>query len=168
MMIPSSPRHVRLSDRTIVEALRSLPPSHGVEDLLFLDAQTLGAPVAARTALVYDPAPLLLEQMQAELSAAEWAQHVPAEASHRVGALAGGALVALASVGAPHERLAQIHLVVAPPSRRRGLGHLVLDTIVRRIVAQGLIPFVNVGADLRARRLALRVGFVGLDLKIVA
>lgn len=113
-------------------------------------------------ALVYDPRPMALDMLRHDVSAADWSKggaDIPSR--HRVGALAGGVLVALASVDMPSEHIARVRVVVAPGQRRRGVGRLVLDTLAANVVKQGLIPYARLAeGDAAGHALAASVGFV--------
>ncbi len=113
-------------------------------------------------ALVYDPRPMALDMLRHDVSAADWSKGgADLPSPHRVGALAGGVLVALASVEAASEHIARIRVVVATGQRRRGLGRLVLDTLASNIVKRGLIPYGRLAqGDAAGHALAAGVGFV--------
>ncbi len=112
--------------------------------------------------LVYDPRADVLDMLRHDVSAWEWSEGGGnSESPHRVGALQGGVLVALASVDAPSGRLARVRVLVSPRHRRMGYGRAVLHALVRHVLSQGFIPFVRVAVgDLAARALATTVGFV--------
>lgn len=113
-------------------------------------------------ALVYDPKPTVLDMLRNDVSREDWAKGGgDLESPHRVGALAGGALVALASVETPLHHTARVRVVVARGQRRRGLGRLVLSTLATNVLRQGLIPHARLAhGDAGARALAASVGFV--------
>lgn len=127
------------------------------------DGETLGRTRPhVPAALVYDPGQMALDMLRHDVSAADWSKgggDLPSQ--HRVGALAGGVLVALASAEAASGHIARIRVVVATGQRRRGLGRLVLDTLAGNIVKRGLIPFARLAqGDDAAQALATNVGFV--------
>ncbi len=140
-----------------------------------LDFDTLRAMMhPARAAIVYDPRPDVMDMLRHEVSAAEWEKGGGLLASpHRVGALAGGVLVALASVSTADGHLARVRVVVAPSFRRRGLGRLVLQKLVQHVLAEGLLPIARMAAiDRPALTLADATGFVhfarALTMRITA
>ena len=112
--------------------------------------------------LVYDPRRDVLDMLRHDVSADEWNQGGGnLDSPHRVGALQGGVLVALATVDAPQGRLARIRVLVSPRHRRMGYGRVVLHALVRHVLSQGFIPVVRLAVgDLAARALASAVGFV--------
>lgn len=127
------------------------------------DALTLDDPRPhARAMLVYDPSPVAMSMLRHDVSADEWSRgggDMPA--MHRVGALAGGVLVALASIEEPRDHIARARVVVSPGQRRRGLGRLALATLASNVVKRGLIPYAHIAHDADAERaLARSVGFV--------
>ena len=128
----------------------------------------------ARAAMVFDPRLDVMDMLRHEVSAAEWEKGGGLLLSpHRVGALAGGVLVALATVSAADGHLARIHVIVAPNFRRRGLGRLVLQALAKHVLSEGLLPFARIGAnDVAARALAGATGFVAfaraLTIRITA
>ncbi len=131
--------------------------------LVAADGATLGRTKPhVPAALVYDPRPMALDMLRHDVSAVDWAKGgADMPSKHRVGALAGGVLVALASVDMPTEHIARVRVVVAPGQRRRGLGRLVLDTLAANIVKQGLIPYARLAeGDVAGSALAASVGFV--------
>ncbi len=130
--------------------------------LALLDEETLSAWPQGVGAFVYDPMPAVLDMLRHEVAPLEWQHGGGAhESPHRVGILAGGVLVALASVARPVGKLARIRVVVAPTHRRRGLGRLVLHTLARHVLDQGLLPYCRLALnDIAARALATAVGFV--------
>lgn len=131
--------------------------------LLVADAGTIDTtrrfPPAA---LVYDPRETVLDMLRNDVSREDWVKGGGDITSpHRVGALAGGALVALASVETPLHHTARLRVVVARGQRRRGLGRLVLSTLATNVVRQGLIPHVRLAhVDAAAHGLSASVGFV--------
>ena len=138
------------------------------------DGETLGRTKPhVPAALVYDPRPMALDMLRHDVSAADWSKgggDLPSQ--HRVGALAGGVLVALASAGAAREHIARIRVVVAPGQRRRGLGRLVLDTLAANIVKRGVIPYGRLAqGDVASHALSQCVGFVpfarALTLRVI-
>lgn len=130
--------------------------------LVVVDNQTLTGEPRVPASLVYDPRAAVLDMLRHEVTPQDWHQGGGGlESPHRVGALAGGVLVALASVTRPVGHMARIRVVVAPTHRRRGFGRLVLRALARHVIDQGLIPFCRLAAnDVAARALATAVGFV--------
>ncbi|WP_310570831.1 GNAT family N-acetyltransferase [Gemmatimonas sp.] len=112
--------------------------------------------------LVYDPRRDVLDMLRHDVSPSEWNEGGGnVDSPHRVGALQGGVLVALATVDAPEGRLARVRVLVSPQHRRMGYGRAVLHALVRHVLKQGLIPVVRLAVgDLAARALASTVGFV--------
>jgi predicted GNAT family acetyltransferase len=147
-----------------VIALRSarLTVSDDPAAVQLLDERTIAPSPAVAGALVYDPRRDVLDMLRHDVSPWEWQQAGGATASlHRVGAMQGGVLVALASVDAPQGRLARVRVLVAPRHRRMGYGGAVLHTLAQHVLAQGFIPSVRLAVgDLAARTLAGAVGFV--------
>lgn len=137
-----------------------------------VDDQTVADEPASDAVLVYEPAADALDQLRVECTLQEWQTHVATDqANQRVGALRGGMLVALATAEAAEGRLSRIRVLVSPHFRGEGLGALVMHTLVRQILRQGLLPYVRLAAnDLQARALATTVGFVafarGLTLQV--
>lgn len=127
------------------------------------DAVTLADPRPhTRAMLVYDPSPATMSMLRHDVSAEEWSRGgCDMPALHRVGVLAGGVLVALASIEEPRDHIARARVVVAPGQRRRGLGRLALATAASNVVKRGLIPYAHIAQDADAERgLARSVGFV--------
>ncbi len=128
----------------------------------------------ARAVIVYDPRPDLLDSLRNEVSAVEWEKGGGLLRSpHRVGALAGSVLVALATVSTADGHVGRIRVVVAPKFRRRGFGRLVLQALAKNVLAEGLLPSARIGPnDSAARALAGATGFVlfarALTLRITA
>ena len=127
-----------------------------------LDECTLAPSPTIAGVLVYDPRRAVLDMLRHDVSAWEWNEGGGNIVSpHRVGALQGGVLVALATVDAPQGRLARVRVLVAPRHRRMGYGRVVLHTLVRHVLSQGFIPLVRLAVgDLASRALANTVGFV--------
>lgn len=127
-----------------------------------LDECTIAPSPRVAGMLVYDPRRDVLDMLRSDVSAQEWSEGGGNIVSlHRVGALQGGVLVALATVDAPQGRLARVRVLVSPRHRGMGYGRAVLHALVRHVLSQGLIPFVRVAVgDLAARTLAGTVGFV--------
>lgn len=127
------------------------------------DAGTVSASRASSAMLVFEPGRAALDELKYDVSRSDWDDHgCDSSATHRVGALHGGMLVALASVEQPHGQLARIRVLVSPTFRRSGLGRLVLRTLAQRVLAQGLFPYVRITTtDLAARALSSTVGFAG-------
>jgi len=142
--------------------------------LTMADNRTLQVSVPPRAALVYDPRAAVLDDLRSEVTPFEWhAGGGDLEGVRRVGALAGGALVALATVEQPMGRLARMRVIVSPSSRRRGFGRVVLDQLARRVLGEGFLPYGRLAAgDPAAHALATGVGFVdfarSLTLRAVA
>lgn len=128
-----------------------------------LDECTLAPSPKVAVMLVYDPRRDVRDMLRHDVSPQEWHDGGGNfDSPHRVGALQGGVLVAMASVDAPQGRLARVRVVVSPSVRRRGYGRAVLHALVRHVLSQGFIPFVRLAVgDLAARALASTVGFVG-------
>lgn len=152
-----------------------------VEDdpmLSFVDRRTLRQPAMPTLMLVYDPQRQVVDDLRGQLQPTEWQEGRGAADDaepglKRVGALAGGTLVGLASVEAPMGRMARIRVVVSPAFRRRGIGRLVLFELCRRVINAGLLPYARIAsANLAANTLAAEVGFVSfacaLTLRVVA
>jgi GNAT superfamily N-acetyltransferase len=158
----------RLAERTVVDALRALPRATDRPpslELLIADEQTAAAPPRPVAALVYSPSVMLLEQLRHDVSPEEWARHVDLDAALSVGAVVGGVLTALASAEVPNDRLARVHVLVAPCCRGRGYGQLVLTTLVHRVLELGLLPYATVDErDDAVQQLAATAGFVELPL----
>ncbi len=127
-----------------------------------LDESTLAPSPRVAGMLVYDPRRDVLDMLRHDVSPCEWHQGGGnIDSPHRVGALQGGALVALATVDAPRGRLARVRVLVSPRHRRMGYGRVVLHAMVRHVLSQGFIPFVRLEfGDLASRALAATVGFV--------
>jgi len=130
--------------------------------LAAVDDQTLTVEPRVPASLVYDPPPAVLDMLRHEVTPHDWSQGGAAgESVHRVGAMSGGVLVALASVMRPIGHMARIRVVVAPTHRRRGFGRLVLRALSRHVIDQGLLPFCRLAVnDIAARALSNAVGFV--------
>ena len=130
--------------------------------LAVADHQTLTVEPRVAASLVYDPRPAVMDMLRHEVSPQDWQDGGGAhESPHRVGAMSGGVLVAVASVTRPVGHMARIRVVVAPTHRRRGFGRLVLRALARHVIDQGMIPFCRLaGNDIAARALASAVGFV--------
>lgn len=131
--------------------------------MLVADNATLSTQVKpASVALAYDPPRTVCDMLQNDVSAHDWSTGggtLPA--AHRVGALAGGALVGMASMAEPEGRLAQIRVVVARSHRRRGVGRVVLHTLAQNALGRGLLPYCRLDDDdLAACSLIADVGFV--------
>ena len=112
--------------------------------------------------LVYDPRRDVLDMLRHDVSPWDWNEGGGnIDSPHRVGALQGGVLVALATVDAPQGRLARVRVLESPRHRRMGYGRAVLHALVRHVLSQGFIPVVRLAVgDLAARALAGTVGFV--------
>ncbi len=130
--------------------------------LAVVDHQTLTVEPRVLASLVYDPRPAALDMLRHEVTPHDWHKGGgTVESPHRVGAISGGVLVALASVTRPVGQMARIRVVVAPTHRRRGFGRLVLRALARHVIDQGLLPFCRLAVnDVAARALASAVGFV--------
>lgn len=130
--------------------------------LELLDECTIAPSPRVAGMLVYDPRRDVLDMLRNDVSASEWHEGGGnSDSPHRVGALQGGVLVALATVEAPQGRLARVRVIVSPGFRRKGYGRAVLHALVRHVLSQGFIPFVRLAVgDLAARTLASTVGFV--------
>ncbi len=127
-----------------------------------LDECTIAPSPRVAGTLVYDPRRDVLDMLRHDVSAREWNDAGGnVDAPHRVGAMQGGVLVALATVDAPHGRLARVRVLVSPQYRRRGYGRVVLHALVRHVLSQGFTPLARLAVgDLAARALATTVGFV--------
>ena len=127
-----------------------------------LDESTLSPAPKVAGMLVYDPSRFVLDMLRHDVSPDEWNEgggHL--DSPHRVGALQGGVLVALATVEAPEGLLARVRVLVSPRHRRMGYGHAVVHALVRHVLGQGLLPVVRLAVgDHAARALARTVGFV--------
>ncbi len=130
--------------------------------LAVADAGTLMPERAIDASVVYDPNPVVLDMLRHQLTTAEWELGGGANDSpHRIGVLAGGVLVALASVARPVGHLARIRVVVAPGYRRRGYGQMAVRRMAQHVLNQGLLPFCRVAvSDVSAWAMAGAVGFV--------
>lgn len=130
--------------------------------LELLDERTLGPTPRVAGMLLYDPRRDTLDMLRHDVTPEEWAEAGGESPSpHRVGALQGGVLVALASVDMPEGRLARVRVLVSPRHRRMGYGKAVVHTLVEHVLNQGFIPSVRLAVgDLAARTLASTVGFV--------
>ncbi|HYW30679.1 MAG TPA: GNAT family N-acetyltransferase [Gemmatimonas sp.] len=142
--------------------------------LVMADDGTFVTQIARMPAsLVVNPQRSVLDMLRMEVSAQEWTQgggDLPVRQS--VGALAGGVLVALATVEHPVGRMARLRVIVAPKYRKRGFGKLVAHELARRILGQGLLPFCRLAlGDIASRALAGAVGFVtfarSLSMRVV-
>ncbi|QJR36130.1 GNAT family N-acetyltransferase [Gemmatimonas groenlandica] len=127
-----------------------------------LDECTIAPVPRVAGMLVFDPRRDVLDMLRHDVSPLEWNEGGGnLDSPHRVGALQGGVLVALASVDAPQGRLARVRVLVSPQHRRMGYGRAVLHALVRQVLKQGFIPVVRLAmGDLAARALASTVGFV--------
>jgi GNAT superfamily N-acetyltransferase len=130
--------------------------------LALADRRTLRSRPSARAAIVHDPAAAVMDDLRSEVAPIEWRDGGgDAEGTLRVGALAGGVLVALATAERPVGRLARLRVVVSPPFRQRGYGRLVLHALARRVLNEGFLPFGRLAVgNLAAQALAAGVGFV--------
>ncbi len=130
--------------------------------LELLDESTLGPAPRVAGMLLYDPRRDTLDMLRHDVSPSEWIEAGGDSPSpHRVGAMQGGVLVALASVDMPQGRLARVRVLVSPRHRRMGYGKVVLHALVKHVLNQGFIPLVRLAVgDLAARTLARTVGFV--------
>ena len=130
--------------------------------LALLDECTLAPSPRVAGMLVYDPRRDVLDMLRNDVSPRDWNEGGGnSDSPHRVGALQGGVLVALATVEAPQGRLVRVRVLVSPAHRRMGYGRVVLHALVRHVLGQGFIPFVRLAVgDLAARTLAGTVGFV--------
>ncbi len=142
--------------------------------LTVADRRTLRRSPSARAAIVHDPAPAVLDDLRSEVAPLEWRDGGgDTEGTLRVGALAGGVLVALATAERPIGRLARLRVVVSPTFRQRGYGRLVLHALARRVLNEGFLPFGRLAVgNLAAHALAAGVGFVdfarSLTMRVVA
>lgn len=129
-----------------------------------VDDLTLVQPRRVPAALVVDPKPAVLDMLRNVVLPHEWAAGGGnADGVRRIGALAGGTLVALASVESAQGRMARLHVIVAPEYRRRGFGRTVLFELVRMVLRDGSLPYARLAlGDFAARALARTVGFVAL------
>jgi GNAT superfamily N-acetyltransferase len=129
-----------------------------------VDELTLVQPRRVPAALVVDPKPAVLDMLRNVVLPHEWAAGGGnADGVRRIGALAGGTLVALASVESAQGRMARLHVIVAPEYRRRGFGRTVLFELVRMVLRDGSLPYARLAlGDFAARALARTVGFVAL------
>jgi GNAT superfamily N-acetyltransferase len=127
-----------------------------------LDESTLSPAPNVAGMLVYDPSRFVLDMLRHDVSPDAWNEGGGRlDSPHRVGALQGGVLVALATVEAPDGLLARVRVLVSPRHRRMGYGHAVVHTLVRHVLSQGLLPVVRLAVgDHAARALASTVGFV--------
>ena len=140
-----------------------------------LDYNTFRAAInPARAVIAYDPRPDVMDMLRHKVSAVDWEKGGGLFVSpHRVGALAGGVLVALASVSTADGHLARVRVVVAPNFRRRGLGGLVLQKLAKHVLVEGLLPVARIATtDIAAQTLADATGFVhfarALTMRITA
>lgn len=142
--------------------------------LTLLDQQTLRAQASRFASLVYEPREAILDDLRAEVAPLDWREGGgDFDSPRRVGALAGGSLVALATMESPIGRLARLRVVVAPTFRRRGFGRLVLHELSRRVLGEGHLPHARLSVgNLGAHALASAVGFVefarSLTMRMVA
>ncbi len=127
-----------------------------------LDESTLAPSPRVTGMLVYDPRRDVLDMLRHDVTSRDWNDGGGnVESPHRVGALQGGVLVALATVDAPRGRLARVRVLVSPKHRRMGYGRVVLHALARHVLNQGFTPFARLAVgDLAARALATTVGFV--------
>ena len=127
-----------------------------------LDEPTLSPAPKVAGMLVYDPSRFVLDMLRHDVSPDAWNEGGGRlDSPHRVGALQGGVLVALATVEAPEGLLARVRVLVSPRHRRMGYGHAVVHALVRHVLSQGLLPVVRLAVrDHAARALARTVGFV--------
>ena len=127
-----------------------------------LDESTLSPAPKVAGMLVYDPSRFVLDMLRHDVSPDAWNEGGGGlDSPHRVGALQGGVLVALATVEAPEGLLARVRVLVSPRHRRMGYGHAVVHALVRHVLSQGLLPVVRLAVgDHAARALARTVGFV--------
>jgi GNAT superfamily N-acetyltransferase len=130
--------------------------------LTLADRRTLRSGPSASAAIVHDPAAAVLDDLRSEVAPIEWRDGGgDTEGTLRVGALAGGVLVALATAEQPVGRLARLRVVVSPTFRQRGYGRLVLHALARRVLNDGFLPFGRLAfGNLAAHALAAGVGFV--------
>lgn len=139
-----------------------------------LDDGTLVQRRAVAAAMVSNPRSTVLDMLRNDVTASDWQRAGGASpASHRIGALCGGVLVALASVEPAIGKVARVRVVVANSHRRRGYGRLVLQAATMHVLREGLLPFCRLAMnDLAARALAGGVGFVtfarALTLRVTA
>jgi GNAT superfamily N-acetyltransferase len=178
---PKLRSRLALAERTIAEALRVFAPAGAHLDsrlvqiapapdmpadrsvLVVADERTLQPEPPASAMLVYEPGGAALSTLRFDVGAADWERQVGAAAQHRIGAIRGGVLIAVASMDPPEGRLARIRVLVSPTFRQRGFGHLVLHRLATRVLHGGLFPYARLAAhDLTARALAARTGFVTL------
>lgn len=184
---PKVRSRLALAERTIAEALRVFAPANarlesrvvriaapqdspGEPSVLVLaDERTLQAEPPASAMLVYDPGYDALSQLRFDVAPSDWEQQAATPAQHRVGAIRGGVLIALASMDHQEGHLARIRVLVSPTFRQRGFGHLVLHRLAARVLQDGLLPYAQLAAhDLTARALATRTGFVTLARQLSA
>lgn len=127
-----------------------------------LDESTLSPAPKVAGMLVYDPSRFVLDMLRHDVSPDAWNEGGGGlDSPHRVGALQGGVLVALATVEAPEGLLARVRVLVSPRHRRMGYGHAVVHALVRHVLSQRLLPVVRLAVgDHAARALARTVGFV--------
>ncbi len=127
-----------------------------------LDARTLVRPPRVATLLVHNPRRSVLDMLRNDVSPWDWSTAVTGTpVMHRVGALAGGVLVALALVEQPVGHIARMQVVVSESHRGRGFGRTVLHAAATHSLNAGLVPFCRVPThDAAARALAHGAGFV--------
>ena len=127
-----------------------------------LDEGTLRPRSGAATMLVYNPKQSVMDALRGTVSEREWREGGgDMEGVQRVGALAGGILVALATAEQPTGRLARVRVIVAPTHRRLGFGRVVLHETARRALGEGMLPYCRLPiGDVASRALADAVGFV--------
>ncbi len=142
--------------------------------VVVLDGRTLVQRRGVVAAMVSNPRPTVLDMLRNGVTSGDWHRAGGATpASHRIGALCGGVLVALASVEPAIGRVARVRVVVANSHRRRGYGQLVFQAAVMHVLREGLLPFCRLAMnDVAAHALARGVGFVGfaraLTLRVAA
>ena len=142
--------------------------------LTLADQQTLRVQAGRFASLVYEPREAVLDDLRAEVSPLDWREGGgDLKAVRRVGALAGGSLVALATMDTPVGRLARLRVVVSPSFRRRGFGALVLHELSHRVLGEGHLTHARLSvANIGAHALASAVGFVefarSLTMRMVA
>lgn len=127
-----------------------------------LDEQTLVHKRGAVASIVINPSRAVLDMLRNVVPPHEWSEGGgDAVAIHRVGALAGGVLVALATVEKPLGRMTRMRVIVDPTCRRRGFGRVVILELAKLVLREGLLPYCRLRAsDVAARALANATGFV--------
>jgi GNAT superfamily N-acetyltransferase len=126
-----------------------------------LDEQTFIRRRGAIAMVVINPQIAVLDMLRNAVSPEHWrAGGGDLPATRRVGALAGGVLVALASVDQAEGRLARVRIIVAPGFRHLGFGRTALVELLTMVLRDGALPYCRVAVgDLAASALARAVGF---------